>query len=171
MSLIVETGSADATAEAYASVAFCDTYHSNMGNAAWAALSEAEKEQALRRATSFMLQRYRPQWRGYRVNETQALDWPRYNVTIYDLPGANLVASDIVPDLVQKANAEYALLASVGDLNPVQTQAVISKTVGPIKIAYDPGSSVAPKYPAIDAMLKPLINGISGGFNLSLRRT
>lgn len=170
MSLIVETGTASASSEAYASVAYCDAYHDAIGNSLWATLQTIEKEQALRRATMFMGQYYRLQWKGSRVNETQALDWPRYNVTVPDLGVFNVIMPDTVPNLVVQANAEMALLAAAGPLNPDQTQNVISKQVGPLKIVYDSNSPQGKKYVAIDDILKPLLGSSANGVNFKLRR-
>jgi hypothetical protein len=55
MALITETGAGLANAESLISVADADTYHSGVGNTDWAALSVTDKEQALRRATQYML--------------------------------------------------------------------------------------------------------------------
>lgn len=171
MSLIVETGTAGTDSEAYASVAYCDAYHAAIGNSLWATLQTVEKEQALRRAASFMCQAYRMQWKGFRVSSSQALDWPRYDVTMPDLVGYSVVSSDVVPDLVVKANAEMALLAAAGPLNPDRTQGVLSKQVGPLKIVYDSNSPQGKKYVAIDDILRPLIGATSGnGMNVKLRR-
>ena len=169
MSLVVETGTASATSEAYASVAYGDTYHAGNGNTAWAALSNDLKEQALRRATIFMGQYYRLLWKGYRVLSTQALDWPRYEVEIPDLGVPNTIAHDTVPNLVVQANAELALIASTTDLNPALTQQVLSKQVGPIKVVYDQSSPQAKRFPAVYDILKPLLS-ISSGANMKLVR-
>jgi hypothetical protein len=169
MSLIVETGTASSTSEAYASVAYCDTYHASVGNSLWATLQTVEKEQALRRATNFLGQYYRLIWKGSRVLSTQALDWPRYNVQVPDLGVFNCIASDVVPDLVVRANAELALIAASGDLNPPTSQQVLSKQIGPIKVVYDSSSPQAKRYPAVYDILKPLLYAGSGA-NVSLRR-
>lgn len=51
MSLVTEDGTAKADAESYCTVAFATTYHSDRGNAAWAALaSDTVREQLLRPA-------------------------------------------------------------------------------------------------------------------------
>lgn len=169
MTLIVETGTASSTSEAFASVAYCDTYHANMGNAAWALLSTANKETALRRATMFMQQCYRLQWKGTRVLSTQALDWPRYGVEVPDLGYLNAIYPDTVPDLVVRANAELALLASAAALNPDLSQAVLSVQVGPIKKTYDQNSPQAKRYVAVTDMLRPLL-GSSSATNYKLQR-
>ena len=170
MTLIVETGTASATSEAYASVDYADILHDAIGNTLWATLILVEKEQALRRAASFMCQAYRMRWKGSRVNFSQALDWPRYNVDVSDLGVYTVVYPDNVPDIVQRANAELALLAAAGDLNPTRNQGILSKAVGPIKIVYDSASPLGKRYPAIEAMLEPFFGAVSSGLNAKLRR-
>ena len=166
MSLIVETGTASAASEAYASVAFADAYHDGAGNMSWAALQTVDKERALRRAAMFMNQSYRLQWKGCRVNLTQALDWPRYNVQVPDLGVFNVIMPDTVPVIVQQANAELALSASTKSLNPVASQAVLSKTVGPIKIVYDSNSPQGKRYLAVTDILRPLLQSVGASMKL-----
>jgi hypothetical protein len=169
MTLLVETGTASADSESYATVAYADSYFSNNGITIWASLSETEKEQSLRRAATFMCQHYRMQWKGYRVNATQALDWPRYNVEVPDLGVFNVLLPTVVPTIVQQANAELALIAASGELNPIKTQTVTSKQIGPIKVVYDAASPSGKRYVSIDSLLAPLLNGSTGG-NMKLRR-
>lgn len=170
MTLIVEIGTADSQSESYASVLDCDTYHNSIGNTLWNTLLLVEKEQALRRAASFMCQSYRMRWKGYRVNSTQALDWPRYNVSVEDLGVDNVIMPNVVPNLVVRANCELAFLAAAGDLNPNTTQSVVSKQVGPIKVVYDSNSPIGKKYVAVMDILRPLFASV-GGVSYKLRRT
>lgn len=153
MSLITETGTGDPNSESYISVASADVYHSNAGNTLWATLLLAEKEQALRRATKFMLQTYRLRWKGVRTSLIQALDFPRYNVDLPDTYTYNLLSSTVVPNEVQWANAELALLAAAGDLHPPEKQNVLKKTIGPITIVYDTASPQHVRYGFINQML------------------
>lgn len=169
MSLIVETGTASANSEAYASVAYADAYHEAIGNTLWSTLLLVEKEQALRRAANFMCQTFRMQWKGSRVNSTQALDWPRYNVEVPDLGVFNVLMPDVVPDLVLKANVELAFLAASGDLNPNKTQGILSKQIGPIKVVYDIASPQGKQYTSVNDLLQPLLESV-GGMNFKLRR-
>lgn len=111
MTLIVEDGSARADAESFISVADADAYHASYGNsAAWDAADTATKEVNLRIASRYMEARFRDRWRGQRVNDSQALSWPRYGVETDD---GFIVRSDEVPTGVQQACAELAL-KSVG---------------------------------------------------------
>ena len=166
MALITEDGSVVAGAESYATVAFCDTYHSNFGNAAWAALTTAQKEQYLRRATQHMLQMYRPRWKGYRKDAAQILDWPRSFVYqesfIHGAVGSYpyLVSDTIVPNEVKTACADLALKASTETLLPDGTQQIAEETIGPITVKYDPYSPANKQYFSIDAILSPYLSGI-----------
>jgi len=167
MTIEVESGTGSATAESYISVADASTYHTARGNTAWAGLaSDTVREQCLRKATDYMRQAYRSRWQGYKVNEDQALDWPRYDVEVEGWG----VDSDIVPEEVKRACAELALKASAAELAPDLTQGVTSETVGPISVTYDKNSPQRVRYAAIDAMLAPFLTS-GGGCSVKLVRT
>jgi len=160
MALVTEDGSGRADAESLLSVSDALTHHANRGNAAWALLSTAAQEQALRKATDYIQGVYGLRWGGYRVSQTQALDWPRYQVVRRDVLASHVVQywpSNEVPAGVKRACAELALRASAGDLNPDNSQAIKREKVGPIETEYQDYSSAAPSYPAIDAALKPYL--------------
>lgn len=154
MALIVEDGSKVPGAESYISVSDATAYHSNRGNVAWAALTTAQMEVALRKATDYLLQAYRGNWKGYRILSTQALDWPRSNVLIEDGPYNNLVAVNVVPQEVKNACAELALKTVTGDLAPDLEQNVTREAVGPLSVDYDRYSPQYTRYRAIDMMLR-----------------
>jgi hypothetical protein len=168
MSLIVEDGSIVTGAESYATVAEATAYHAARSNTAWAALAtDALREAALRRATDYMRQAYRSRWQGYKVNEDQALDWPRYDVEVEGYA----VDSDIVPTEVKNACAELALRASAADLNPDLTQGVLSEQVGSIQVTYDKASPQFTRYRAIDALLSPYLKAGGGGCSMGVIRS
>lgn len=156
MALVVETGAGLANAESYISVADASTRHANLGNAAWAdAASDTLREQALRKATAYMVQVYRQRWTGNRAKIDQALDWPRYGVEVDGLP----VHYDIVPADIANACADLALKALTEELAPDLTRGVIREKVGPIETWYDQGSPEVKRYRAIDLMLAPYLTG------------
>lgn len=164
MSLIVEDGTARADAESYVSVADADTYFANRGNAAWAALDTAAKEQALRAATDYMMQTYRMHWTGMRVTGTQALDWPRAWVALVDAPSGYrsvpaYVPQNIVPPEVKNACAELAVRSLAAPLSPDLTSQVTRETVGPITVEYAAGARQAPLFKSVDAMLAVYLKG------------
>ena len=168
MTLIVEDGSGKSDSESYISVADASNYHTVRGNTAWAALAtDALREAALRRATDYMRQAYRSRWQGYKVNEDQALDWPRYDVEVEGYA----IDSDIVPTEIKNACAELALRASAADLNPDLTQGVLSEQVGSISVTYDKASPQFTRYRAIDALLSPYLKAGGGGCSMGVIRS
>ena len=159
MALIVEDGSIVAGAESYITVADATAYFDARGNAAWAALaSDTVREQLLRKATDYMVARYGLRWKGERVSEDQALDWPR------SCAYANgfLIDSDSVPLKVRHACAELAVRASEGDLQPDAGPQVKSETVGPISVTYADGARQADTFKAVDSMLSAYLQGMGG---------
>ena len=162
MTLIVEDGTGLATAESYVSVADAGTRHTNLGNTAWTG-TDAVKEAALRRATQFMLQRYRGRWQGTRINSTQALDWPRSWVVV----DGYAVDADIVPVDVANACADLALKALSETLNADLERGILREKVGPLETEYDAYSPQAKRYPAIDQALAPYLAG--GGMSRLVR--
>lgn len=165
--LVVEDGTGKVDSESYATIAFADDYHSKRGNDDWAAQILNKKEAALRKATDFMTERYRTRWLGFRVTMTQALDWPRYDVPIYDTPGGArgfpaVYAMNIVPGQVQRACCEFALRVAQGlDLSPDLAAAVKSKKVGPIEVVYERGTQGALTFRSIEDLLSTLIQSNS----------
>lgn len=153
MALVIEDGSGVADAEAYISVADADAYFAARGNAAWAALDTAGKEQALRRGADYLETAYA--WRGQRATTTQALSWPRSCVVVDGVE----VPSDAVPQAIQRANAELAVRASAGDLAADESAQVKQETVGPITVVYADGARQNARYVAVDAMVAAYVRG------------
>jgi hypothetical protein len=154
MALVVEDGTGLSTAEAYISVEDATTYFAARGNATWSGLaSDTVREQLLRKAADYMEGAYRLRWKGVRNTETQALSWPRTDVVVDDFD----LATDEVPTLVARANAELAVRAAAGDLLGDASAQVVQETVGPISVTYAPGARQGTAYKAVDAMLQPLL--------------
>ncbi|MDD5385352.1 MAG: hypothetical protein PHG89_10795 [Gallionella sp.] len=165
--LKVEDGTVVTSADAYASIAYADTYHAERGNTAWAALTGEAKDSAGRKATDYMIQMFRARWKGYRYSGVQVLDWPRTFVYlepfVHGIVGTYpyLVPDNIVPTEVKNAWCELALKASAGELLADLGQGVVSKAVGPIHITYDRNSQREKKYGAVERLLTPYLNGTS----------
>lgn len=184
MAFVVEDGTGLANANAYVSVAFCDSYFADRDNEDWDLVDN--KQAMIVRATDYINSRFGAGWIGQQeFPGVQALDWPRksnmttspyYNgfVTYASDP---TFPTDIVPVALQKACAEYALRANNGSLAPDPTAsesglAVVELTedVGPIKTTTKfattgQGSTVNPfpAYPLADALLRPLLKGTASG--------
>ena len=175
MTIIVEDGTGLANAESYVSVADANTYHSKIGNDAWADLDTSVKEQLLRKATDYMVAQYRLQYAGYRRYSTQSLDWPRLYVPLIDSLSANVfpqyVDFDIVPVTVKNACAELALKAYTAILMQDLTQGVIREKVDVIEVEYDKFSPQQTRYEQIDAMLSVFFKQQGNDMSRSLVRT
>ena len=161
MTIEVETGSGSASSESYASVADVDTYQSNRGITLWATLSTAEKEQALRRATTYMEQVYRLKWIGRRYLSAQALSWPRIDAERADYP--DTYDTDAIPTEVVSACCELAFKAAFGDLAPDLGRTTKREKVDVIEVEYEKGVPYV-RYRAIDNLLAPLLTGIGSTF-------
>lgn len=182
MALIVEDGTGKANSESYAATTDADTYWTNRADTQWAALSTANKEAALRIATDYMVQTYRMKWRGRRVLNTQALDWPRVGVVLDEAytpyPGVYgyfQISYQIVPPEIKSACIElayrwavtYAMARLLDDLQP-QVQ---SESVGGISVDYIPGARQTIKYEAVERLLGPFISGPAAANNLRMQRS
>ena len=159
MALIVEDGTGKTNSESYCSVAEATAYHGsrNQGDD-WDAIDD--KDAALRLATDYMLQIYRGKWAGSRVTSTQSLDWPRYDVELFDAPSGYgafpaVVPFNVVPAEVKKACAELALKTGNGTLLVDTGREVLSESVGSISVTYSQGSSQQTSYPVVSAFVRP----------------
>jgi hypothetical protein len=183
------TTPAASNADSYASVAEADTYFTARGIATWTGAT-ADKEAALRRATTYLDNQYRERWKGIRTNETQSLAWPRldgvrgypyrygFATLLLDLDGFQ-IGSNVVPQQVKTATIEAALLALTGvSLEPTLERGgrikSIGKSVGPLRkdIVYMDGASSVDRYLVIEGLLTGLVKSMPGAgvANMSLVR-
>ena len=115
----------DPAADSYISLADANTYFLNRGEPTWSG-TDAQKENALRRGTTYLDNQYRTRWIGIRSYQDQALGWPRIDgargpmlfnpgflIDLYDIDGFQILYSE-VPWQVQNATAEAALLYMQG---------------------------------------------------------
>ncbi|KAB0509682.1 DnaT-like ssDNA-binding protein [Pseudomonas moorei] len=160
MTLITEDGTGRADAESLCSVAYADSYHDARGNAAWLALTEIQKEQALRRSTDYLEHTYSARTCGYRAKTTQALAWPRYMVKRQGGARLEYWASDAVPNPIAQACAEMAFKAGQDDLDKDIDRIIKSETVGPLKTEYLDSNGVV-RYRQIDKIMAQFIEGSS----------
>jgi hypothetical protein len=162
--MALNTTIGDASAEAYRSITDHKAYCAARGVSYGA---DAVLEQQARKATAYLTQAYRMRWAGSRVTATQALDWPRYEVPKRDAPGGGVWAayypSDSIPTEVCDAQSELMIRVAVsGDLNPDLTRGVLSEKVGQLQVDYDPNSSQATRYRAVEMLLAPLLKAPGG---------
>jgi len=167
MAFEVEDGTGIEDANAYAEVAFVDSYHADRGNTAWTGSTSA-KQIAIIRATDYIERRWGPMFKGnkeFTGDPLQALEFPRIN--LYDSDGLQVIG---VPVKLQQAVAEYALRALSMDLyaDPTDADAVTLTRVkiGPIERETRYNENLVgfdiPEYPMADALLADYIKA-SGG--------
>lgn len=126
-------------------------------------LSLFEKEECLRAGAQQGLDAtFKLRWRGSRVHEDQALDWPRGGD--YDGNG-NLLPFDAVPDAIGDANSEAAvrwgnetagLIPDLANAGVIQSE---SKKLGPMEksVTYMGGKSPTKSFPVIDALVRAYV--------------
>ncbi len=130
MALIVEDGTALSTAESYVSEADADALIASLvaDSTDWSALSSSGKEDALRRSTAFLDERYGGRFTGERRTREQALLWPRVGGSEngWEIPEAE------VPLQVRRA---LAVLAAEAAKNPTVALTASLVTSGATLIA------------------------------------
>lgn len=166
--LIVETGQIVAGAESYVTVAEALAYHANRDNSTWSAASTASQEASLRKATAYVDGKYRPRWKGKRVQAAvQPLEWPRFGVRMDGaapypthfamMPGFfDLLSTTLIPQQLKDATCEAALRALAGDLMADMDMTKQREKIGPIETWYT-SARIATEYPAIDNLLSGLL--------------
>lgn len=172
MALIVEDGSGIADAESYISVSDAVAYAEARGltfpGTTGPEITAAE--QALRRATEFIDQRYGSRFIGQWTTTTQALAWPR----VYAYYRDEALADDFIPPQVKAATVQAAVreLASPGSLTPDVTTGTIKKRVrveGAVEVEYAVGAgnaaSQTPIVSIIDQILAPLLAMVSSAYS------
>lgn len=167
MTITVEDGTGKADADSYISVTDADTFHTSIGNTAWAALDTPQKEKLLRKAFYYMIGRYRSSWKGSRVYAEQSSDWPRDYVVMHDVGSGETLDNDVVPVEIGYAQALLALRANTAELSPDQSQRITSITVGPITRKFDWTSPIAVQFRQVDMMLSPYLTSTGSMVRLS----
>lgn len=81
MAIVVEDGTGLTDAETYVSVDDCKAYLDARGRVTWGDLTEQQQEASLRQAADYLDAKYGPRLQGYRLKTTQALMWPRTDVS------------------------------------------------------------------------------------------
>ncbi len=164
MSLIVEDGSGLTMAESFASIASADAYIENRYGAgsAWSTKSDIQKEQSLRLATEFLMNRFRGRWKGTLKTTSQALPWPR--IEVEDEEG-HLRDSTILPPELVYATIEAAKRIAEGvtleeDLK--RGGHVESVQVGVLSKKMSASASPETRYTRIERLLSGLVKGGNG---------
>jgi hypothetical protein len=122
--LVKETGAGLSNANSYADAADGDTYHlGHLYATSWTAATTANKEAALVMASRLIDSSY--QFKGWRSNDGQALQWPRIYARDPDrldspfpvrlTPFGEYYDPDTVPKLIKDATCETARALIVAD--------------------------------------------------------
>lgn len=113
MALIVETGSASATANSYVSVEYADAYFSLYGNDAWPATPTVDdgtlalKQTSLIKATQALDSLYGCEYKSFPFTQDQALLFPRF---AFYLNSRQICNSNTIPKDLMNAVCEVALI-------------------------------------------------------------
>lgn len=168
MALTVETGSIVSGADAYVSTADADAYFSNLNNTTWAALSTANKEAAIRAATSFIDATYI--FRSEIYNAEQPLLWPR--VSFYG-PSGKYYPPNSVPQVLKDATCELAYEYSQnGAFLPIADRGNSIKRVkaGSVEVEYTDGASTQKTFAYVGRLMNDIVMSAAGAGNLGLIR-
>ncbi len=158
--IIVESGSIVTGADSYESLANAGAFHVKRGDATWAAATAANREAALRKATTYLDGKYRNRWKGCKVRPvpldgvtTQELEWPRYEVEI----SGYLFPSDEIPQRIKDACCELALRALSAPLADDLTAGIKREKVDVIETEYFQGAAPGTTYQIVDQLLSDLL--------------
>lgn len=165
MSIVVEDGTGKSDAETYASVTAYRAYLTLRGLTDTD--TDTQVEQRLRASSDYMAGFYGPQWKGTRYIFSQALDWPRYNVTLTDLPGGYggypyIVAPNTIPADIVTAQIMLTIRVKTDILAPDVEQTPIKEKLDVIEVEYEKGSTSVTIYRDIDMKLYRYLNSDEG---------
>lgn len=127
-----EDGSGLPNANAYLALADVTQYHEDRGNDFWVSgtgVTDAKRQTAIVRATSYIDKRFGRKFKGQRQNLDQALAWPR--IGAFDDDGFQFPD---IPTQLKQAVSEYALRALIyqtlapDPLRPVPSQDMTTGT-------------------------------------------
>lgn len=157
MALIVEDGTGVANADSYTSVGTARTYALKRGITLSAV--DATLEVYLTKALDY-LETLADRYKGTKVADTNALQWPRKDVII---DGVNL-ATNVIPKNLIGAQIMLAVAVQGGlELLPTVdgTPFIIEDTTGPLTTKYSEKITVSgvPIVRSADALLLPLLRG------------
>ena len=166
--IVATVGSA--SANSFATIAEADTYFDGVLNAgAW--IDEGDDDQKARALMEATRQLSVIPWVGARVDDTQALPWPRVNVedgdgqfALIDWPA--YLDQDVIPPFIKEATYRIAIeLLRSGTVDPFAIHddtGIKRKKTGPIETEYFGESSLPggiAQYPYIVALVAPYIDG------------
>lgn len=156
MALTIEDGTGKSDAQSYASAATLTAYATARGVTLTAA-DDAAKEALLIRAMDYIEQQA---FQGYKATEAQALQWPRYGVSI----DGYAVGTDTIPQLLIDALCEAATSIDAGT-DPLAnvSRETRREKVGEIEVEYSSTAAATTILEAVENKLtKLLVTGARG---------
>lgn len=173
--LVVEDGTGRPDADSYLSLDEWDAFVLRRGSPTeLTSLTVAQKQNFCRQASEGIDFLYGTLWTGYRVDDVQAMDWPRTGAG--DSRSGRVVAPNVVPQLVKRAAFElgYSLALGVDPLENIDVRDLGEKarfatsTNDTIPGGFTEGRTyrddvpVAAVLPRVHALLVPLLQGGGG---------
>ena len=164
MAITIDASVGGASANSFATLAEFTTYmEGRLNSSAFDDASADSQNRALAEATRELSAKV---WLGRRVNDTQALSWPRELVIDPDSSVANYFASTVIPDRVKDATCELAfqfLKAGTTDVAALDgTLNTKREKVGPLETEYfepDERARGLARYPSVTRYLRGLVAG------------
>jgi hypothetical protein len=165
MTLIVEDGSQVSNANSYVSDSDYTTYAAARGRTI--GTSAANREIELIKAMDY-IESHRDRFKGDKKSQSQALQWPRYNV---ELDGY-AVDSDSIPQELKNAQMEAAILLNGSELLKTGSyQNVQREKLGELEVSYFSGGSYdLPRTDTIDVYLDLLLSASGSKINAPVFR-
>lgn len=153
MALEIETGTGNASAESYATVAEFDAYMTRRG-LSLTTDTDANKEKLLVLASDY-IEGMAIQLQGTKSDYRNALQFPRYDVWLFD----HYVDSDEIPQRLKDAQCQLAYDMEANDAFPVGGgESIIREKVGPIETEYKSGNyAPTPVFTKFDALFAPFL--------------
>lgn len=167
MALIVEDGTGKSDAQTYASAEFVIAYADARG----VTVASDDAEMLILQAMDYV-ESFRSRFKGQRNTRTQALSWPRTGAVV---DGFEIPSNEIPNELKSAVSAAVIEIVNGAELMPAKTDyAVRMEKVDVISVEYASGGGgqgstanepITPSFPAVDAVLNPLLRG-GGGIGL-----
>jgi len=152
--ITVETGTGSASSNSYISAADFETYASDRD-------ITLNGDSAVLLITAMDYIEQQP-FKGLKGTDAQALQWPRYGMSI----DGYYVDNDEIPQLLKDALCEVAIGVDAGN-NPLLTEdrATKKEKVGEIEVEYMDGARNSTYLKAAENKLQKLLKAGSGGFS------
>jgi hypothetical protein len=167
MAVTITATVGSASANSYATLAEAETYmEARLNGTLWDASTDDNKNRALVEAARELDPLG---WDGYRVDDTQAMSWPRSWVVNPDDPNRDYYGSTTVPQRVKDAQCELAFQFIKSGVTDVAAQDpydyITEKKIDVLVTKYAPPGSRPrglARYPRVMKLIRPLLVASSG---------